>query len=86
MVNVLILLFIENINLNKMKKLQKIIHYILATVLVLIIAQFSVYAAGDTNNVSSLTVGQVIGGLAILLFVILVPLMTRAERRRTSDR
>lgn len=72
---------------SKMKKLQKISSYILATVMVLLVAQFSVLAAGDTaNNDSSLTAFQVIGGLAILLFVILVPLMRGAGKHITVDK
>jgi hypothetical protein len=70
-----------------MKKLQKISSYILATVMVLLVAQFSVFAAGDTaNNDSSLSAFQVIGGLAILLFFILVPLMRGAGRHITIDK
>ena len=70
-----------------MKKLQKISSYILATMMVLLGAQFSVFAAGDAaNNESSLTAFQVIGGLAILLFVILVPLMRGAGRHMNIDK
>jgi len=70
-----------------MKKLQKINSYILATVMVFLVTQFSVFAAGDkTKNDSSLTAFQIIGGLAILLFVILVPLMKGAGRHITIDK
>ena len=70
-----------------MKKLQKISSYILATVMVLLVSQFSVFAAGDAaNNDSSLSAFQVIGGLAILLFFILVPLMRSAGRHITVDK
>ena len=70
-----------------MKKLQKISSYILATLMVLLISQLSVFAAGDTaNNNSSLTAFQVIGGLAILLFFILVPLMRGAGKHITVDK
>ncbi|HET6999811.1 MAG TPA: hypothetical protein VFI33_00795 [Puia sp.] len=70
-----------------MKKLQKISSYILATVMVLLVTEFSVFAAGDkTNNDSSLTAFQVIGGMAILLFVILVPLMRGAGKHIRVDK
>ena len=70
-----------------MKKLQKISSYILATVMVLLVSQFAVFAAGDTvNNESSLSAFQVIGGLAILLLFILVPLMRGAGRHITVDK
>ena len=69
-----------------MKKLQKICSYILATLMVLLVSQLSVFAAGDTANDSSLSAFQVIGGLAILLFVILVPLMKGAGRHITIDK
>jgi fumarate reductase subunit D len=68
-----------------MKKLQKMTSYILATVMVLLVSQFSVFAAGETaNNSSSLTAGQIIGGLAVLLLVILVPLMRGGKRVTTK--
>jgi len=70
-----------------MKKLQKISSYILATLMVLLVSQLSVFAAGDTaNNETSLTAFQVIGGLAILLFFILVPLMKGAGRHMRIDK
>jgi hypothetical protein len=70
-----------------MKKLQKITSYILATIMVLLVSQFSVLAAGDNaNNDSSLSAFQVIGGLAILLVFILVPLMRGAGRHITVDK
>jgi hypothetical protein len=70
-----------------MKKLQKISSYILATVMILLVSQLSVFAAGDTvNNESSLSAFQVIGGLVILLFFILVPLMRGAGKHITVDK
>jgi hypothetical protein len=70
-----------------MKKLQKFTGYILATVMILLASQFSVLAAGGTvNNESSLTAFQVIGGLAILLLFILVPLMKGAGKHITVDK
>jgi len=70
-----------------MKKLQKISSYILATIMILLVAQFSVFAAGDTaKNDSSLSAFQVIGGLAILLIFILVPLMTGAGKHIRVDK
>ena len=70
-----------------MKKLQKITGYILATVVMFLASQFSVLAAGGTvNNDSSLSAFQVLGGLVILLFFILVPLMRGAGRHITVDK
>jgi hypothetical protein len=69
-----------------MKKLQKITAYILAAVFLLLGLQFSVFAAGTTQNDSSLSAFQVIGGLAILLIFILVPLMKGAGKHITVDK
>jgi hypothetical protein len=70
-----------------MKKLQKIASYILATVMVLLVSQFSLLAAGETSdNASSLSAFQVIGGLAILLIFILVPLMRGAGKHITINK
>jgi len=69
-----------------MKKLQKISSWILATLLVLLAGQFSVFAAGETANNDSLSAFQVIGGLAILLFFILVPLMRGAGKHIRVDK
>jgi len=64
-----------------MKKLFKVSGYILATVLMLIMSQFTVFASGEnSNNPSSLSGLQVVGGLFFLLLVILIPLMKRQER------
>jgi hypothetical protein len=64
-----------------MKNLQKLTSYILATVMVLLVSQFSVFAAGEpVSNSSSLTAGQIIGGLAVLLLVILVPIMSGGKK------
>jgi hypothetical protein len=69
-----------------MKKLLKISSYILATVMVFLISQFSVFAAGDAaNNDSSLSGLQVVGGLAVLLLVILLPIM-KASGKRVSQK
>jgi hypothetical protein len=49
--------------------------------MVLLVFQISVFAAGNpVNNDSSLSAFQVIGGLAILLIFILVPLMKGAGK------
>jgi succinate dehydrogenase/fumarate reductase cytochrome b subunit len=70
-----------------MKKLQKITGYILATVVMFLASQFSVLAAGGpVNNNSSLSAFQVIGGLVILLFFILVPLMKGVGKHITVDK
>jgi hypothetical protein len=71
-----------------MKNLQKIASYILETVILLLVFQFSLLAAGEPakNNASSLTAFQVIGGLAILLIFVLVPLMGGAGKHITVDK
>ena len=68
---------------NKMKKLQKFTVYILTTVMVFLISQYSVLAAGDPSNQdSSLSGIQVIGGMAILLLVILLPLLKKENNKK----
>jgi hypothetical protein len=67
-----------------MKKLFKISSYVLATLVMLLISQVSVFAADDSlNKASSLNGIQVIGGFALLVFVILLPLMKRAHKLET---
>jgi hypothetical protein len=64
-----------------MKNLIKVSSYILATVLVFVMSLASAFAAGNNGeNGSSLTAGQVIGGLAVLLLVILIPTMKSARK------
>jgi hypothetical protein len=58
-----------------MKKLIKAFSYSLATALLLVLSQFSALAAGNTANDSTLSFGQVIGGLTILVAAIMVPNM-----------
>jgi hypothetical protein len=65
-----------------MKKLFKISGYILATVMVLLVSQFSVFAANDSSsNGSSLSAMQVLGGFAVLVLVILLPLIKGVNKR-----
>jgi len=65
-----------------MKKLFKISGYILATVMVLLVSQFSLFAANDSSGKdSSLSGIQVFGGFALLLFVILLPLVKRSNKQ-----
>jgi hypothetical protein len=64
-----------------MKKLLKISSYILATIMVLLVTQGSVFAAGDASNSNSLSGGQVFGGFALLVLVILLPLIKGAKKR-----
>jgi hypothetical protein len=67
-----------------MKKLYKISSYILATVMVLLISQTSVFAADDSvNKGSSLSGMQVFGGLAVLLLVIFLPLVKKSKKHET---
>jgi hypothetical protein len=56
-----------------MKNLLKATSYILATALVFILSQSSALAEGTTQNNSTLSFGQVIGGIVLLIAVILVP-------------
>ena len=65
-----------------MKNLIKVSSYTLATALVFVLSQFSALAAGNTENNSSLSAGQVIGGLAILLAAILVPTIKSARKAK----
>ena len=58
-----------------MKNLLKAISYTLATALVFIMSQTSALAEGTTQNNSTLSFGQVIGGVVLLIAVILVPTM-----------
>jgi hypothetical protein len=67
-----------------MKKLYKISSYILATVMILLISQTSVFAADDSvNKGSSLSGMQVIGGLAVLLLVIFLPLVKKSKKHES---
>jgi hypothetical protein len=58
-----------------MKNLLKTTCYTLATTLVFILSQTSVLAEGTTQNDSTLSFGQVFGGIALLIAVILVPII-----------
>jgi hypothetical protein len=63
-----------------MKKLLKVTSYTLATALVLVLSQVSAFAAGTTTNDSSLSGGQVIGGVALLIGAILIPTIRGARK------
>ncbi len=68
-----------------MKKILKISGYVLATIMILLVSQFSVLAANDpSSQESSLTGMQVIGGLAILLLVIILPLIKSAHKKEIN--
>ncbi len=56
-----------------MKNLLKTINYTLATALIFILSQTSALAEGTTQTSSTLSFGQVIGGIVLLIAVILVP-------------
>ncbi|HEY1870219.1 MAG TPA: hypothetical protein VGG71_04130 [Chitinophagaceae bacterium] len=64
-----------------MKNLIKVTSYTLATALVMVLSQASAFAA-DGNANSSLSGAQVIGGLALLLAVILVPTIKSARKAK----
>jgi hypothetical protein len=69
-----------------MKKLIKFSGYILATVILFLTTQFSVFAAGDYSGKNdSLTPIQVVGGLALLLLVIFLPLMKTTTKKNISN-
>jgi hypothetical protein len=71
------------LNTIKMKKLFKIAGYTMATVLAVILSQSSALAAGgSTGNDSALSGAQVIGGFAILVLVILLPIL-KSSRKAT---
>ncbi|MDP9040398.1 MAG: hypothetical protein M3N30_00345 [Bacteroidota bacterium] len=65
-----------------MKNLIKVSSYTLATALVFVLSQFSVLAAGNTETNSSLSGGQVVGGVALLIAAILVPTMKSAHKAK----
>jgi len=65
-----------------MKNLLKGSSYSLATALVFIMSQTSALAAGPTQNDSTLSFGQVIGGVVILIAVVLVPTMKSARKAK----
>ncbi len=64
-----------------MKNLLKATSYTLATALVMVLSQVSAFAA-DGNANSSLSGAQVIGGVALLIAVILVPTIKSARKAR----
>ncbi len=67
-----------------MKKLLKVTSYILATVLAFVLSNVTAFAADGSNN-GALSAGQVIGGLAILLLVIIVPVMKGARAANAKN-
>jgi hypothetical protein len=65
-----------------MKNLLKATSYTLATALVFILSQTSALAEGTTQNSSTLSFGQVIGGVLLLIAVILVPTIKSARKAK----
>jgi hypothetical protein len=65
-----------------MKNLLKATSYTLATALVFILSQTSALAEGTTQNSSTLSFGQVIGGVVLLIAVILVPTIKSARKAK----
>jgi hypothetical protein len=65
-----------------MKNLLKATSYTLATALVFILSQSSALAEGTTQNNSSLSGGQVVGGVALLIGAILIPTIKSARKAR----
>lgn len=68
-----------------MKNLLKVTSYILATAFVFLISQFSVLAAANTPNDSSLSGAQVIGGVAVLVAAIMIPTMRSARKANANS-
>jgi predicted transporter len=68
-----------------MKNLLKVTCYTLATAFVFVISQFSVLAAANTSNDSSLSGAQVIGGVAVLVAAILIPTMRSARKANANS-
>ncbi len=70
-----------------MKKLVKVAGFISATIVMLALSQSSAFAADRiTNNNSSLSGMEVIGGLVILLAVIIFPIIkSKNENRQATE-
>jgi hypothetical protein len=65
-----------------MKNLLKATSYTLATALVFILSQSSALAEGTTQNSSTLSFGQVVGGVVLLIAAILVPTIKSARKAK----
>ena len=65
-----------------MKNLLKATSYTLATALVFILSQSSALAEGTTQNNSTLSFGQVFGGVVLLIAAILVPTIKGARKAK----
>ena len=65
-----------------MKNLLKATSYTLATALVFILSQSSALAEGTTQNNSTLSFGQVIGGVVLLIAAILVPTIKSVRKAK----
>ena len=65
-----------------MKNFLKSIRFMIATLLLIVASQTSLLAEGSGNQSQSsgLSAGQIIGGFAILLFVMLLPLVKTARK------
>jgi hypothetical protein len=66
-----------------MKKFSKSIRFMLATLLVVVVSQASVFAEGNSSAGSSsgLSTGQIVGAFALMIFAILIPLVKTSNRR-----
>jgi hypothetical protein len=65
-----------------MKNLLKATSYTLATALVIFLSQTSALAEGTTQNNSTLSFGQVIGGVILLIAVIIIPTIKSARKAK----
>jgi len=61
------------------KKVAKVVTYTMATLLIVVTSQFSAFAASK-NETNALSRGQVIGGIALLIAAILVPILRSARK------
>jgi hypothetical protein len=65
-----------------MKNLLKATSYTLATALAFVLSNVSAFAADGNANNTALSGGQVIGGVALLIGVILIPTIKSARKAR----
>jgi len=65
-----------------MKNLIKVSSYTLTTALVLVLSQFSAFAAGNTANDSTLSFVQVMGGITLLVAAIMVPTIKSSRKAK----
>jgi hypothetical protein len=65
-----------------MKKFIKSFSYMLITVILLLVSQFSVFANNFSHNDSELTGILVLGGFVIMMLVVLLPLFKKSNQQK----